>query len=79
MARTTLHCCDTYVAGQRGKLTLGEHKELKTPEEAVHRAERLAEKAGNAGALAYSIEADHEFEDYSEPKVLARFGRTPDE
>ena len=79
MARTTLYCCDTYVAAARGKLVIGEHKELKTPEEATHRAERMAEKAPNVGALAYSIEADHEFEDYSEPKVLARFGRTPDE
>ena len=79
MARTTLYCCDTYVAGQRGRLAVAEHKELKTPEEAVRRAERLAEKAPNVGALAYLIEADHEFEDYSEPKVLGRFGRTPDE
>ena len=31
------------------------------------------------GALAYSIEADHEFEDYSEPVVLARFGQTPED
>ena len=79
MARTTLYCCDTYVAGQRGKLAVGEHKEFKTPEEAVRRAERMAEKAPNVGAMAYSIDADHEFEDYSEPKVLARFGRTPEE
>lgn len=79
MARTTLFCCDTYVSGPRGKLALGEHKELKTPEEAVRRAERLAEKAPNVGALAYTIDADHEFEDYGEPRVLGRFGRTPEE
>ena len=79
MARTTLHCCDTYVAGPRGRLAIGEHKELKTPEEAVRRAERMADKAPNVGAMAYSIDADHEFEDYGEPKVLARFGRVPDE
>ena len=79
MARTTLHCCDAYVAGPRGKLAIGEHNELKPPGEAVRRAERLAEKSPNVGALAYTIEADHEFEDYSEPKVLARFGRTPED
>ena len=79
MARVTLYCCDTYVAGARGKLAIGEHKELKTADEVIRRAERLAEKAPNVGAMAYEIEADHEFEDYSEPKVLARFGRTPDE
>ena len=79
MARVTLYCCDTYVAGQRGKLAVGEHKELKTPDEALRRAERLAEKAPNVGTMAYEIEADHEFEDYSEPKVLGRFGRAPEE
>lgn len=79
MARKTLHCVDTYLAGARGKLAVKEHRELKTPEEAIGRAERDADKNGVAGAMAYTIEADHEFEDYSEPKVLARFGRTPEE
>ena len=79
MARQTLHCVDTYLAGARGKLAVKEHRELKTAEEAVGRAERDAEKSGVAGAMAYSIEADHEFEDYGEPRVLARFGRTPEE
>ena len=77
MARRTLHCVDTYVRGARGRLALGEHREFKTPEEAERRAEDIAPKV--AGALAYTIEADHEFEDYSEPKVLARFGDTPEE
>ena len=79
MARTTLYCSDTYLAGARGKLTLAEHREFKTADEAVRRAERDAVKGAAVGALAYSIEADHEFEDYGEPKVLARFGRTPEE
>ena len=79
MARKTLYCADTYTAGQRGKLVVGDHRELKTADEAVRRAERDAERAGIVGAMAYTIEADHEFEDYSEPQVLARFGTTPDE
>ena len=79
MPRKTLHCVDTYLAGARGRLAVKEHRELKTAEEAVGRAERDAEKSGVVGAMAYSIEADHEFEDYSEPLVLARFGRTPED
>lgn len=79
MARTTLFCCETYVAGARGKLAISEHKELRTADEALRRAERLAEKSPNVGALAYVIEADHEFEDYSEPTILGRFGRTPED
>ena len=55
MARQTLHCVDTYLAGARGKLAVKEHRELKTAEEAVGRAERDAEKSGVAGAMAYSI------------------------
>ena len=79
MARKTLYCVDTYLAAARGKLAIGEHRELKTAEEAIRRAKRDAEKTGVVGAMAYSIDADHEFEDYSEPKVLARFGQTPEE
>lgn len=77
MARKTLYCVDTYTAGQRGKLAVGDHREFKTPEEAVQRATYISAKVH--GVMAYSIEADHEYEDYSEPKVLARFGVTPDE
>ena len=51
---------------------------MKTPEEAIGRAERTSTKGAAVGGLAYTIEADHEFEDYGEPKVLARFGRTPE-
>ncbi len=79
MARTTLYCADTYVAGPRGKLAVGDHREFKTPEEAVRRADVSSTKGATLGALAYSIEADHEFEDYSEPVVLARFGQTPED
>ena len=79
MARTTLYCADTYIAGRRGRLAVGDHRELKTPEEAIRKADVSSTKGANIGAMAYSIEADHEFEDYSEPVVLARFGQTPDE
>ncbi len=78
MARKTLYCADTYVAGGRGRLALAEHRELKTADEAVRRAERDAAKGAAVGAMAYSIEADHEFADYGEPVVLARFGETPE-
>ena len=76
MSRNTLHCVDTYIAGARGKLAIGDHREFKTPQEAVQRAAYIAPRVH--GVLAYSTEADHEFEDYSEPKVLARFGVTPE-
>jgi hypothetical protein len=75
--RKTLFCVDTYELAARGRLTVKDHREFKTAEECVQRAAYIAPKV--AGALAYSIEADHEFEDYSEPCVLARHGLTPDE
>ena len=79
MARTTLICVDTYVAAPRGKLKVERHQELKTTDEALRKAEHAVGRGSVIGALAYTIEADHEFEDYSEPVVLARFGVTPDE
>ena len=78
MARKTLICVDTYVPGQRGQLAIGDHREFRTADEALRRAEYAVGKASVVGALAYTIEADHEFEDYSEPVVLGRFGTTPD-
>ena len=77
MARKTLHCVDTYEHGARGKLALLDHREFKTAEEAVQRAHYIAVKV--VGVLAYSIDADHEHEDYSEPRILARLGETPEE
>lgn len=78
MARTTLICVDTYISAARGRLAVKDHREFKTAEEALRRAEVSIDRGGVVGALAYTIEADHDFEDYSEPVVLGRFGRTPD-
>ena len=79
MARATLICVDTYSAGPRGKLKVERHQEFKTAEEALRKAEFAIGKGAIVGALAYTIDADHEFEDYSEPVVLGRLGQTPDE
>ena len=78
MARKTLYCVDTYQRGARGKLTLFDHRELKTEAEAVQRADYLHASGKVIGVMAYVIEADHEFEDYSEPRVLVRHGETPE-
>ena len=78
MPRTTLYCCDTYQRGARGKLVPGEHREMKTAADVVQRAEYLVGAGKAIGAMAYEIDADHEFEDYSEPRVLLRLGETPD-
>ena len=78
MARVTLYCVDTYQRGARGKLVPGEHREMKTAVEVVQRAEYLFGVGKAIGAMAYEIEADHEVEDYNEPRVLLRLGETPD-
>ena len=78
MARKTLFCCDTFQRGARGKPVPGEHREMKTAADVVQRAEYLFAAGKAIGALAYEIDADHEFEDYSEPQVLVRLGETPD-
>lgn len=77
MPRKTLYCVDTYERAPRGKLKVLDHREVKTADEAISKATYMQAKV--AGVLAYSIDADHEFEDYGEPRILARFGETPDE
>ena len=79
MARKTLICVNTYVIGRHGELEVGDHRERKPEAEGLRRAEYAVGNVGVVGALAYTLEADHGYEDYSEPKVLVRFGQTPDE
>ena len=79
MGRKTLFCVDTYERGPRGRLVQGDHREFKTAAEAVQRADYVGAGAKAVGVMAYEIEADHEFEDYGEPRVLARHGETPED
>jgi hypothetical protein len=63
----------------KGKRTLqqGRLREFKTETEALRAGEMLAPRV--AGVIVFRIEADHEFEDYSEPVTLATHGEVPEQ
>ena len=73
MARKTVNCVNTYTACQRGKLVIGDHASSRR---ASRRFSARYTAAKVDGVITYSIDADHEFEDYSEPKVLTGRGHT---
>ncbi len=77
MARKTYHYVDTYSPGARGKLSVSDHREFKTPELAVQRANYIADKVH--GVMAFSIDADPEWDVWGDPKMLVTHGSTPED
>ena len=61
----------------KAKLQQGRMREFKTEAEALRAGEMLAPRV--AGVIVFRIEADHEFEDYSDPVTLATYGETPEQ
>jgi len=61
----------------KAKLQQGRLRQFKTAEEALRAGDLLKDRV--AGVIVFSIEADHEFEDYSEPVTLATHGEVPEQ
>lgn len=75
MARVTLYCVQPF--HQKGKkLVGGDLRQYKKPEDALRVGESAASRS--AGVLVYEIEGDAEFDDWGEPKVLAKHGEVPE-
>lgn len=77
MAKKTLYVVQPYELGKRGALKAGVPLEVRTADDAMRVAERMA--LVKAGAVAFSRAVDAESEDADEPELIGRFGTTPDE
>ena len=75
MARVTFFTVQT--VERRGKrLVTGPPRQFKTAAEALRTGER--QSASSLGVVVLQVEGDPEFEDWSEPKVLATHGEVPE-
>jgi hypothetical protein len=67
-----------FVASEDG-VAAGEPTECLNPNAAVMQAEALARKEGHVGAVAFSRTGDPATGDFSDAKVIRKFGDVPDD
>jgi hypothetical protein len=78
MAEVTYYVALPFVAADDGVAT-GEPLECFNPNAAVMRAEALSRKERNVGAVAFSRTGDPASGDFSDAKVIKKFGEVPDD
>jgi hypothetical protein len=78
MAEVIYYVALPFVASDDG-LAPGEPVECVNPTAAVMRAEALSRKQGCVGALAFSRSGDPSTGDFSDAKVIRKFGDVPDD
>jgi hypothetical protein len=78
MAEVTYYVALPFIASNDG-VAAGEPTECFNPDAAVMRAEALSRKEGNVGAIAFSRTGDPATGDFSNAKVIRKFGAVPDD
>jgi hypothetical protein len=78
MAEVTYYVALPFVASDDG-LAAGEATECFNPVAVVMRAEALSRKQGHVGAVAFSRTGDPATGDFSDAKVIKKFGDVPDD
>ena len=78
MAEVTYFVALPFVAADDG-IAAGEPTECFNPNAAVMRAKALSRKEGHVGAVAFSRNGDPSTGDFSDAKVIRKFGDVPDD
>jgi hypothetical protein len=78
MAEVTYYVALPFVASDH-RVAAGEPTECFNPAAVVARAEALSRKLGNIGAVAFSRTGDPATGDFSDAKVIRKFGDVPDD
>jgi len=78
MAEVTYYVALPFVAADDG-IAAGEPTECFNPNAAVMRAEALSRKEGHLGAVAFSRTGDPATGNFSDGKVIRKFGDVPDD
>jgi hypothetical protein len=78
MAEITYYVALPFVAADDG-VAAGEPLECFNPVAVVMRAEALSRKEGHVGAVAFSRTGDPATGDFSDAKVIRKFGNVPDD
>jgi hypothetical protein len=78
MAEVTYYVALPFIAGDDG-VAAGEPTKCLNPNAAVMRAEALSRREGHVGAVAFSRTGDPATGDFSDAKVIRKFGDVPDD
>jgi hypothetical protein len=78
MAEVTYYVALPFVASEDG-IAAGQPVECLNPNAAVMRAKALSRKEGHVGAVAFSRTGDPATGDFSDAKVIRKFGDVPDD
>jgi hypothetical protein len=79
MADITYYVAMPFLQDDTGALIAGAAEECQSPNTALRRAETLSRMAGNIGAVAFSRSGDPMAGEFSDAKLLRKFGDLPDD
>jgi hypothetical protein len=76
---TTYYVAMPFLQDDTGTLVPGAAEECQSPTTALRRAEMLSRVVGNIGAVAFSRSGDPMAGEFSDAKLLRKFGNVPDD
>jgi hypothetical protein len=79
MADITYYVAMPFLQDDAGMLVAGAAEECQSPGTALRRAEILSRAAGHIGAVAFSRSGDPMAGEFSDAKLLRKFGHVPDD
>jgi hypothetical protein len=79
MADITYYVAMPFLQDDTGTLIAGAAEECQSSSTALKRAETLSRMAGNIGAVAFSRSGDPMAGEFSDAKLLQKFGDVPDD
>ena len=79
MADVTYYVALPFLRDDTGSPVAGAAEECQSPSGAVRRAEVLSRAAGSVGAVAFSRTGDPMIGEFSDAKLLKKFGDVPDD
>jgi hypothetical protein len=79
MADLTYYVAMPFLHDDTGALIAGAAEECQSPTTALRRAETLSRMTGNIGAVAFSRSGDPMAGEFSDAKLLRKFGDVPDD
>ena len=79
MSEVTYYVAMPFLTDDDGSPVAGAAEECQSPTTALRRAEMLSRMAGNIGAVAFSRSGDPMAGEFSDAKLLRKFGDVPDD
>ncbi len=79
MADITYYVALPFLRDDAGTLIAGAAEECQSPTTALRRAEMLSRAVGNIGAVAFSRSGDPMAGEFSDARLIRKFGEVPDD